>query len=224
MKVVVCVRTLQEENNIDRFCRSYDWADEILISDGGSTDKTIELARWYPNTKIHHFPDKIWHTDKIFSNPRGKHINYLIDWAHREKADWIIFDDCDCVPTLALRASAKSFMLNSEFDMMFAYRMFVMGDRYFPNMSRKQSLWAWKSEVPVRADENRPTIHMIIPERYIEYLKEPLALLHYFYPDEETFKRKKAQYILTGEVLPDFNPKTQFGPLEALPEWAVSSD
>ena len=222
MKIVVCVRTLNEELAIGRFCQCYAWADEILISDGGSSDKTLDIARQYPNTQIHHFPDKVWHTDKIFSNPRGKHINYLIDWAHREKADWIIFDDCDCVPTADLQKWGRNFMEYGNNDTIFAYRMFVLGkDRWFPEMSKKQSLWAWKATVPVRADEDNYTIRMQIPDVSKIALNNPYALLHYFYPNEETFQRKKEQYLLTGEVNKKYNPLQQFGRLEELPDWAV---
>lgn len=222
MKIVACVRTLNEESNIERFCKCYEWADSILISDGGSSDKTLEIAREFSNTKIHHFKDRVWHTNNIFSNPRGKHINYLIDWAHRELADWIIFDDCDCVPSLDLHRDAKGIMESSPAQMLFAFRMFIMGsDLWFPEMCRHgQGLWAWRSAVPVKADEGSYTISMIIPDAKTDRLEMPYSLLHYFYPNEETFQKKKAQYIHTGEVSEEFNPKVQFGHTEPLPDWA----
>lgn len=221
MKIVACIRTLNEAKTVERFGKCYTWADEILISDGGSTDNTIYLARNIKNSFIYHFQDKIWLPDKTFYNPRGKHINFLIDWAIRRKADWIIFDDCDCVPTLDLQLAARNMLESTPVDEVFAYRMFVLGSyEWFPDMNAGQSLWAWRAEVPVRADEQSYTIGIIIPERPKVMLEEPYTLLHYFYPDEETLQRKKRQYVQTGEVNADYSPRNQFGNIAPLPDWA----
>jgi glycosyltransferase involved in cell wall biosynthesis len=52
----VCVITLNEADRIERCLRSvHDLADEIILLDSGSQDKTVELAR--------QFTDKVWVTD-----------------------------------------------------------------------------------------------------------------------------------------------------------------
>lgn len=226
MKIIVAVRTLNESKNIDRFCQSYAWADQILIADGGSEDDTVLRALRYGNTYEYLFPDKIWHTDKVFSNPRGKHINFLIDWALRWEADWIIFDDVDCVPTLDLQREARNILENGvEGDMVFAYRMYIIGqDEYFPDANKPgQSLWAWKSDVPVRADETVPEVFtMNIPPVPRSNLFHPFSLLHYFYPDEETIQNKMKFYNTTGDAGGEtVHPRLLFGRVEKLPEWAT---
>src|SRR5690349_6931588 len=99
MKICVAVRVRDEERNIERFCANYAWADSILIADGGSQDKTKELALQYPNVKIRDFHEQVLMKHKMVRNPHGQHLNFLIDWAFAEDgADWIIMDDADCFP------------------------------------------------------------------------------------------------------------------------------
>ena len=45
LKVSVVVITLNEELNIERCLKSVQWADEILVYDSGSKDKTIQIAK-----------------------------------------------------------------------------------------------------------------------------------------------------------------------------------
>lgn len=47
MKISACIITFNEENNIAEAIKSVDWADEILVVDSGSTDKTSEIAQTF---------------------------------------------------------------------------------------------------------------------------------------------------------------------------------
>ena len=224
MNITVIVRTLNEEKNVNRFCASYQWADQILMADGGSEDETISVASQWENVQVRAFTEMNEFDGGIKANPRGRHVNFLIDWAKDKDADIIIFDDVDCVPTKSLQANGRAFLepLLDRDAMMFAYRMFIYGqDKWFPQMTPRQSLWAWSSEIDVKADEESYTLSMKIPDAYRMKVEYPYALLHYFYPDEKTLAKKKRQYVATGEVLPDYAPLQQFGKLEDLPAWAV---
>mgnify|MGYP000109023135 CR=1 FL=1 len=44
MKVSACIITLNEEENISDAIKSLSWADEVVVVDSGSTDKTIAIA------------------------------------------------------------------------------------------------------------------------------------------------------------------------------------
>lgn len=45
MNISVVVITKNEEANIERCLRSVDWADEVVVLDSGSTDRTVEISR-----------------------------------------------------------------------------------------------------------------------------------------------------------------------------------
>lgn len=81
-KVSVILATFNEEINVKDCLESVKWADEIVIVDGTSADKTVEIAKKY--------------TDKIFvrENPTMFHINkqMAIDKA---TGDWILYLDAD---------------------------------------------------------------------------------------------------------------------------------
>lgn len=79
----VCIIAKNEEKNIGRCLESIkDLADEIIVVDTGSTDKTVEIAKSY-GAKIGHFK---WNNN--FSDAR----NASLELATK---DWIIFLDAD---------------------------------------------------------------------------------------------------------------------------------
>ena len=83
LKITACYMVKNEEENLPRSLESVKLAaDEIIVVDTGSTDRTIEIAETF-NAKIIQTP---WKDD--FSTPR----NMAIDAA---AGDWIIFLDAD---------------------------------------------------------------------------------------------------------------------------------
>ena len=88
-KVSVTIITFNEEHNIQDCLRSVEWADEVVVVDSGSSDKTVEIAREF--------------TDKVFVNPWPGHKqqkNFAVDKASNE---WILSVDADERVTDGLR-------------------------------------------------------------------------------------------------------------------------
>ena len=80
-KLSVTIITLNEEQNILDALESVKWADEIVVVDSGSTDKTVEICKEY--------------TDKVFYNPWPGYMaqkNLAIDKASHT---WILSIDAD---------------------------------------------------------------------------------------------------------------------------------
>lgn len=220
MKVVVLVRTHNEEANIERFCKAYSFADRILISDFLSTDDTVKIALTFPNVRVCTFQETV----AGFYSHEPKHINQLIDWGIQEGADWLIYDDADCAPNSVLQEDIRRIMERNDCSRIMLYRLYIyMMDRYFPHMNEPgQSFWAWKpGEVNVRANESldpREQNLMIPPmDDMTKCLPTPYCDLHFFFRDEEHLQQKLAWYERKGQ--PQRHP-TEWGKLEPLPVWA----
>ncbi len=82
MKLSVVIITYNEEENINDCLESVKWVDEIIIVDGFSTDKTIEICKEY--------------TDKIYQRENTSNLNVNKSYGF-EKAtgDWILYLDAD---------------------------------------------------------------------------------------------------------------------------------
>ena len=79
--VSVVVITKNEENNIADCLKSAAWADEIVVLDDNSSDKTVDVAKKF--------------TDKISSRKmdiEGTHRNYAYSLA---KNNWVLSLDAD---------------------------------------------------------------------------------------------------------------------------------
>lgn len=79
ISVVVIMKN--EEHNVEQCLSSVSWADEIIIVDDHSADRTVELAKKF--------------TDKIFSRKmdiEGAHRNYAYSLA---KNNWVLSIDAD---------------------------------------------------------------------------------------------------------------------------------
>ena len=84
MKLTVVIPTLNEEKDLYKTLSSIkDLADEILVIDSGSTDKTIEIAKNYGARVVNH-------SFTSFSDTR----NFGNDEA---KGDWILSIEADVV-------------------------------------------------------------------------------------------------------------------------------
>lgn len=225
MKAIVICRTRNEARNVGRFCEAHSWADAILIADGGSEDNTLDIARMYPNVKVSMFRKRVWNEDKThWRNPHGKHINFMIDWAIEEGADWIIFDDADCVPTLSLQRDIRGLLEDTDKQVVNLYRLYLWGhNQYFPALNKPgQSLWGWRAGMPIRALDNdwsHDVPHTWQPEQELN-LEQPHCCLHYFSPDEATVERKLKFYRESGEIKGALHPLEGCGELAQLPEWA----
>jgi glycosyltransferase involved in cell wall biosynthesis len=80
-KLSVITLALNEEHNIGECLESVQWADEIIVVDSGSTDKTVEIAKKY--------------TDKVFTvewKGYGATKNFALG---QSLGDWILWLDAD---------------------------------------------------------------------------------------------------------------------------------
>src|SRR5574341_610972 len=93
MKISATIIVRNEENNIAEVCQAVAWADEIVIVDSDSTDRTVEIARRY--------------TDKVFNREfRGYKDKHEFADA-QTTGDWIFWIDADERVTPELREAIE---------------------------------------------------------------------------------------------------------------------
>lgn len=80
-KLSVVVITHNEERNIERCLKSVQWADEIIVVDSFSTDRTVEIAKFYTSSILQHEFD-----GDIPQRERGFAL---------AKSDWLLYIDAD---------------------------------------------------------------------------------------------------------------------------------
>ncbi|HKZ02536.1 MAG TPA: glycosyltransferase family 2 protein [Pyrinomonadaceae bacterium] len=93
MKISATIITFNEEQNIGPACESLAWADELVVVDSNSTDRTVEIARQYTDRVINH----------EFRGYKDKH-----EFADAQTSgNWIFWLDADERVTPELQESIK---------------------------------------------------------------------------------------------------------------------
>lgn len=230
MKIVVAVRCYNEEKNIERFLRGYSFADQIVISDGGSTDGSVSLIesrkkydRKLPPIELLHFTQRETVGGYTW-NPDAPHMNFVLDAAKALKPDWLIFDDMDDIPNRLLRKNARDILEACDKPQVNAFRLYMWGDdQFFPQMNLNfhpdyRSLWAWKpKEINISADmgQKHGTIIGTTANNYA--IELPMCLLHKSW-HPATIDQKINRYNTLG--LPMTHPLQFAGKPEPLPDFA----
>ena len=99
-RLSVTIITLNEESNIRRTLESVRWADEIVVLDSGSTDRTVSICR--------EFTERVFHQDWL---GYGNQKNAAID---RATGDWVLSLDADEPIEQALADEIRSLMASPD--------------------------------------------------------------------------------------------------------------
>jgi len=236
-KIIACIRTLNEQDNIEKCCQSYaPFCDKILIADGGSVDNTVDIAQEMPKTLVRNYDVRVNCKKHIWRNPDYLHLQFLWDWAQEEGADWIISQDCDQRPNKDLKNDARFFMEHSEKDFILATQIYLWGeDQYFRQLSNQggwmQGLWAWRANINLKVIDNMP--HFLfsfdgvasinldqLPHR-CERILPPHCYMHYGWPTEEKTLAHMKYYHDSGLIKGMRHPKDFGGDPEPILPWMV---
>lgn len=224
MKIVVTTRCRNEERNIPGFLHGYDFADVIVVADGGSDDNSIPLLTANPKVDLRHYDGKEYFPGHWW-NPDNPHINFAIDAAKEHNPDWIILDDMDCYPNYHLRNNAREIISSCSNPQINVFRLYMWGnDQFFPYMNRDfdpayRSFWAWQpSKVNIYADNRIKHGTILGMSTDIFPVELPSCLLHMSW-NPETIEKKLAHYLAVGIDMG--HPYTFAGEPAPIPDWAI---
>ena len=198
--VSVVVITKNEENNIDMCLSSvHSWADEIIVVDDESTDKTIELVQKY--------------TNKVFTRRmeiEGTHRN----WAYAQaKNEWVLSLDADESATDELKEEIDAVLPGTEFEGYTVPRRNYIGDywvKYGGQYPSAQLKLFMKSKFRFEDAEVHPRIFIDGGQKAISTLQKDI--IHKSYRDFEHFLAKlNGQTTLEARKWIRDNRKMTFG-------------
>ncbi|ASW76512.1 glycosyl transferase [Chryseobacterium piperi] len=188
-KVSGLIITYNEEKNIREVLECFDFCDEIVIIDSFSTDKTLEIAKTFPNVKI------IQNKFEDFTKQR----NLALDNARN---DWALFLDGDERITPQLRSEiVEELNKTDKKDAYYFYRKFFFADKpinYSGTQTDKNFRLFRKSKARYIAEKK---VHETLKvEGRIGEMKN--KLLHFSVSDYESYKKKMIHYgVLKGQEL-----------------------
>ena len=175
------VITYNEEQNIKTVLDHLAFADEIIVVDSFSTDKTFEIASDFKNTKV---------VQRVFDNFASQR-NYALSLASNS---WILFVDADERLTEELEKEI-TFIINHENS---ADAYFIRRNFMFQNSRLRFS--GWQTDKIIRLFKKESAIYnheKIVHEKLIvngKIGKLKNKLIHYSYSDFEDYKQKMIFY------------------------------
>lgn len=188
-KISGLIITFNEEKNIQQVLNCFSFCDEIIIVDSFSTDKTIEIARWFPKVKI------IENKFEDFTKQR----NLALENAQN---DWVLFLDGDERITPELEAEILTELAKSKKKVAYYfYRQFFFAGKaihYSGTQNDKNFRLFRKSKCHYVADKK---VHETLEvDGEIGVLKH--KLLHYSVESYASYKAKMLHYgKLKGEEI-----------------------
>ena len=229
MKITVIIRTYNEQENLPKFIEAYiDWVDLILVQDDWSedVDYLFDLPK---KVRVSFYTGERIERDKITRAKQDIQLNGLIQWAEHLESDWIIMDDCDCLPNKHLRLGGRHILENCDRDYVYVPRLYLYKDQgHFPKLVKPNgdwaySLWAWKArkgfEFLENGDNGQKAMKVNEKDRY-EVGVPPYCLLHDPWPNDTVIAEKRFRYSqIYGDEYKEFDPLKFGGKIEPLDEW-----
>lgn len=173
--------TYNEEHNIKAVLENLDFADELIVLDSFSTDKTVEIARSFQNVKV------VQHPFENYALQR----NHAISLA---KNPWILFLDADERITAELKNEIIQTIQKKN--SLAAYNF----HRTFMVKNAKLRFSSWQTDKIIRLfqkDKAHYSEQKIVHEKLIvtgEIGKLKNKLIHYSYNDYSSYRQKMINY------------------------------
>jgi glycosyltransferase involved in cell wall biosynthesis len=177
----VIITTFNEEHNIEGVLESIRWADDILIVDSFSTDRTLDLARKF----------QVRILQRAYQGPADQK-NWAIPQARNE---WILLLDADERVTTALKKEVQQILGQPEV----LFDAFWIGRQNF-FMGRKVRFSGWQGDAVIRLFRrdlcryNDQQVHEEIIAQGIRVGRLKNKMEHYTFKDTGHFLDKMRRY------------------------------
>ncbi|WP_324756992.1 glycosyltransferase family 2 protein [Sphingobacterium thalpophilum] len=180
-KISALIITYNEEGNIDEVLQSMDFADEIILLDSFSTDRTLERARLHPKVKI--FQNKF----EDFTKQRNLALTYASN-------DWILFLDADERLSEACRSEILKTINDPDAkDAYYMYRLFFFcGERINFSGTQNDKNFRLFRKSKAAYDSKKKVHETLIVNGTIGSLKN--KIWHYSFADYASYKEKMIHY------------------------------
>lgn len=139
MKLSAIVIARNEEARIERCLSSLEWADEIIVVDNGSTDRTKELARMKGAMVVN--ADSIGDFAKLRNRAKEK-----------SNGEWLLYVDADETVTKELAEEIQNSLQTKKIGYELRRKNYYLGhpwpgDEYILRLMRKDALKEWYGEL-----------------------------------------------------------------------------
>ncbi|MFV0174101.1 glycosyltransferase [Empedobacter falsenii] len=198
-KITALLITYNEEKNIQRYLNHVgQYADEIIIVDSYSTDKTEEIALQNPKVKF---------VKRKFDNFTSQR-NYSISLANNE---WVTFFDADeGIPSELIKEMVSTIKNQPKFDAYYVYRKFFFRNKHikYSGMQNDKVIRLFRKSKSQYKSERM--VHEIIEcQGNVGCFKNKLD--HFTYDNEKeylvklnSYSRLRAQELRKKELKPNF--------------------
>jgi len=180
-KLSVLIITLNEEQHIKSLLEDIDFADEIIVVDSYSADKTVSIVQSIPNVKL---------IQKQFIDYTSQR-NFALDQA---KNNWILFIDADERLTPELKAEITSTINNKNAASAYLiYRTFMFKNKklHFSGW-QTDKIFRLFNKVDCRYTEDRMVHEKLIVNGKTAVLQN--KIIHFSYTSYEEYKLKMKKY------------------------------
>jgi glycosyltransferase involved in cell wall biosynthesis len=212
IRVSVVIPTLNEESNMPRCLDHLKWADEVVVVDSGSTDRTVEIAHAYGCKVVDFDWNGQWPKKK---NWALRHIDF--------KHDWVLIVDADEWITPELAREIEAAIRNPERVGYYVNRKFIFMGRwikhcgYYPSWNLrliKRGMGEYEQLTGVGntgSGDNEVHEH-VVPHGPAGYLDNDM--LHFAFPTIHTFMEKHNRYS-------NWEAAVQYNKAEAAPNSSI---
>ena len=180
-KISALIITYNEEDNISDVLNSLEFADEIILVDSFSTDRTLELAQLHPKVKIYQ------HKFEDFTKQRNLALTYANN-------DWVLFLDADERLTDACRSEIIETINNPQAkDAYYMYRLFFFcGDRINFSGTQNDKNFRLFRKSKAFYDTQKKVHETLLVKGTVGVLKN--KIWHYSFADYDSYKQKMIHY------------------------------